>query len=109
MGRPANARHLAWIRSLPCSVPGCRTFQPIHPHHVRSGGSAGMALKPNDREAVPLCAFHHIEVGHRGGWQTFEAKYEIDLAALAKALAVLSPWLEGTALKRRQADEFSGH
>ncbi len=102
-----NARHLAWIRTLPCAVPGCRTVQPIHAHHVRSGATAGVALKPNDADVIGLCAAHHVE-GHDRGWETFESRYGLDLGGLAKALAALSPWIEGDAIKRRRAAEFSG-
>jgi hypothetical protein len=80
--RHRSPRHLVWIRMLPCSVPGCSNDE-IHAHHVRKG--AGVAIKPADGNAVPLCAEHHAE-GHSGGWRTFEIKYGIDLAAIAREL-----------------------
>jgi hypothetical protein len=107
MPRTQNARHLAWLRSLPCAVPGCRTFLPPEAHHVRSGATAGLALKPLAQDAVPLCLGHHEE-GHRIGWRSFEARYGLDLGALAKLLAVLSPWLANGPQAKRRADEFSG-
>jgi hypothetical protein len=51
-----------------------------------------MGLKPADRWAVPLCGVHHAG-GHRTGWITFEAKYNVDLRWLAQELAAMSPHL----------------
>jgi hypothetical protein len=80
--RLRSPRHLSWIRSQPCSVPGCRG-DTIEAHHVRKG--AGVALKPSDRYATPICAEHHAE-GHTGGWRSFEVKHGLDLAAIAARL-----------------------
>jgi hypothetical protein len=105
--RLQNARHLAWVRSLPCVVPGCRTFLPVQAHHVRSGATAGLALKPLAQDAVPCCMGHHEE-GHRIGWRRFEERYGLDLGSLAQALAGLSPWLGNGPHAKRRAEEFSG-
>jgi hypothetical protein len=108
MRRPQNARHLAWLRGLPCAVPGCRTLLPVQAHHVRSGATAGVALKPLAQDAVPLCLGHHEE-GHTIGWRRFEMRYDLDLGALAKVLAAVSPWLgNGGPFAKRRAEEFSG-
>ena len=48
--------------------------------HVRSRGAGG-----TDREAVCLCTTHHREQ-HRIGIQTFQAKYAVDLTAIADRL-----------------------
>jgi hypothetical protein len=95
-GHTSFLQHLAWVRSLPCSVlrPTCGTV--IHAHHVRAGTGGGTGIKPGDEWAVPLCAGHHSE-GHTGGWRTFEAKYRVDLRRVAMELAVASPFLPGSA------------
>jgi hypothetical protein len=63
----------------------------MHAHHVRLGNTGGgMGKKPADKWAVPLCGDHHGEL-HQGGQRTFEAKYRLDLKALADSLAAESP------------------
>ena len=66
----------AWIREHGrCVV--CRSRN-VDPHHVRSRGAGG-----GDREnIVPLCRLHHDEVG-RLGRPSFEAKYRVELRAVA--------------------------
>lgn len=91
--RLRSPRHLAWVRSLPCSVPGCRG-ELIEAHHVRKG--AGVGLKPSDRYCVGVCVEHHAE-GHSLGWRTFEIRYGVDLSAIAAQL-----WLESNR-QRKQA------
>jgi hypothetical protein len=80
--RLRSPRHLAWVRSLPCSVPGCPSCT-IQAHHIRK--NAGVGLKPTDRYATPLCLDHHAE-GHALGWRSFEVKYGIDLSGIAAQL-----------------------
>lgn len=77
--RLRSPRHLVYVRSLPCSVPGCKRGD-IHAHHLRKG--AGTALKPSDAFTVPLCLAHHDE-GHSAGWRTFEVRYGLDLSDIA--------------------------
>lgn len=91
--RLRSPRHLAWIRTLPCSVPGC-TGEMVQAHHVRKG--AGVALKPSDRSAVGLCLDHHTE-GHQGGWRSFEVRYGVDLSAIAARL-----WAESNQQRRAE-------
>lgn len=43
----------------------------------------GMRSKGPDREAVPLCRFHH-EMQTSLGWPAFERRYSLDRAAEAK-------------------------
>jgi uncharacterized protein DUF968 len=83
--RHRSPRHLAWVRSLPCSVPGC-SGQIVQAHHVRKG--AGTALKPGYAFTVPLCVAHHYE-GDNNGWRTFEVRHGLDLSAIAAKL-----WME---------------
>lgn len=89
-----NPRHLAWIRTLPCAVPGC--LLKAQAAHVRAPGTGGgMGMKPPDLWCVGLCAAHHREqhlIGHRA----FDAKYGINLRAIAEELARLSPYLTST-------------
>lgn len=80
--RLRSPRHLAWVRSLPCSVPGCIRAD-IQAHHVRKG--AGTALKPSDAFTVPICPEHHYE-GDNEGWRTFEVKHGLDLSEIAARL-----------------------
>jgi hypothetical protein len=84
------AEHLTWIRSHSCCIDGC-TRRPVTAHHVRVGTNGGAGMKPSDLWCVPLCNQHHAE-HHRIGWQTFEAKYDIDLRYLASHLAATSPY-----------------
>lgn len=92
-----NTAHLAWVRKHPCA---CHNVSPcqgpgavIHAHHVRNGTGGGMGMKPHDRWTVPLCAMHHNEL-HARGHATFEARYGIDLRAIAVDLARFSPHIE---------------
>jgi hypothetical protein len=80
--RLRSPRHLAWVRTRPCSVPGCEGDM-IQAHHVRKG--AGVALKPSDRYTAPVCMKHHTE-GHTLGWRSFEVRYGVDLSAIASRL-----------------------
>jgi hypothetical protein len=93
-GEQRNTEHLKWIRHLPCAVRRSGCSRIMHPHHVRTGGTGGTAMKPPDRFAVPLCATHHNEFDTIGA-QTFEALYSVDLQGLAAKLAALSPHLRG--------------
>jgi hypothetical protein len=53
----------------------------VEAHHVKSKGAGG-----HDRAAIGLCTDHHRE-GHNRGWVTFQAKYGVDLVAVAAALS----------------------
>lgn len=69
----------AWIRTLPCAVPGC-TRRDIDPDHVKTRGAGGKS-----DVLVPLCAFHHRRKHWMGRW-TFQDRYSVDLEALAAKL-----------------------
>jgi hypothetical protein len=77
------------VRRHQCSVRGCRRG-PIECAHVRTGTDGGAGLKPSDKWAISLCAFHHREQ-HRIGEKAFERKHSLDLAALAAEFARRSP------------------
>jgi hypothetical protein len=90
----ADPAYLAWVRSLPCAVPGCRSAPPQHAHHVRVATGGGTGMKPPDRWATPLCGEHHAE-GHKIGWRTFEARHGVDLRALSDQLYAVPPAQRG--------------
>ncbi len=72
----------AWIVSLDCVVPGCWR-RPVDPAHVKSVGARGTSA-----DLVALCAGpdgHHREQ-HDHGIKTFQAKYGLDLPAIAAKL-----------------------
>lgn len=83
--------HLDWIRSLPCTIPGCRN--PSEAAHVRQNTGGGMGLKPPDRFCVPLCGISHHPEQHQLGHSAFDAKYSVCLRAEAERLAAASPFL----------------
>lgn len=56
-----DPKYLAWIRTLPCEIFPGDIFSPacggrVEAHHA---GDHGLAQKPPDRTAIPLCAKHH--------------------------------------------------
>lgn len=57
----------------------------IEAHHVVSRGAGG-----DDSQVVPLCSKAHAD-GHRMGWETFQKRYGLDLAATAESLWRNSP------------------
>lgn len=65
------------VRTFPCCV--CGHFG-ADPHHVTTRGASG-----SKSDLVPLCRDHHRE-WHDKGRATFEAKYSVDLAAIARRL-----------------------
>jgi hypothetical protein len=82
-------RHRRWVRSHGCCIPECDAVQ-VEFAHVRSAATAGTGQKPHDAFGVSLCHTHHDEQ-HRLGLARFEAKYGIDLRALAAEFAQRSP------------------
>jgi hypothetical protein len=58
--------------------------------HLRSAATAGKGQKPHDAFGVSLCRTHHDEQ-HRLGVARFEAKYGLDLRALAAEFTHRSP------------------
>ncbi len=73
-------RHRAFVRRHCCCVPGCEDG-PIEFAHVKSRGAGG-----HDAHGVSLCLAHHREQ-HAIGIEAFQAKYKIDLFALAAEFA----------------------
>jgi hypothetical protein len=84
------AGHRRWVRRHRCCVKGCKRV-PIECAHVRLGAGAGLGLKPPDSRCISLCWLHHREQ-HNIGEGAFEARYDLDLTALAAEFARRSPF-----------------
>lgn len=73
--------YLKWIREQPCAVPGCAVASPtIYAREAAHVGMRGMSQKCADREAIPLCAWHHRlgpQSHHRAG-KRFWSLHSID-------------------------------
>jgi hypothetical protein len=54
--RKHDRAYLARVRALPCLFAGRDCVGLVQAHH-RTG--AGLALKDDDTETMPLCVFHH--------------------------------------------------
>lgn len=81
-------RHRRFVKSRECCVPYCGSWS-VDFAHIRSAANAGIALKPHDAFGVSLCRTHHREQ-HDIGQAAFEAKYAIDLSAIAGEFVRLS-------------------
>ena len=84
-------QHLSFIRQLPCVA--CGRAAPSEPAHVRTGTDGGVAIKPGDRYAVPLCAACHAKQ-HRVGELSFWSALRIDPLNVAFRLWIISADLE---------------
>jgi hypothetical protein len=86
-----DPRYLAWVRTLPCSVPDCRA--PSEAHHITG---AGMSLRSHDHDTMPLCRWHHATfhdlTGHFKGWLKHERRrWQREKVARVQALAAQRP------------------
>ncbi len=63
--REKDAKHLDYVRSLPCCI--CGEDTTVEAAHIRVGSPehekppTGMGEKSSDKWAVPLCGRHHRE------------------------------------------------
>lgn len=75
-----------YIREMPCTAQPCG--EPSQAAHVIARGMGG--AKGDKRKLAPLCKCHHDEAGEARTSQraAFEAKYGVDLIALAERIAV---------------------
>jgi hypothetical protein len=91
-GKPKlrSPAHRDWVREHMCVVPGCANM-PIEAMHVRTAANAGTGMKPSDAYTCSGCTEHHREC-HRIGEKSFEAKYKINLMALAREFFERSPF-----------------
>jgi hypothetical protein len=86
--RQRDERHLDYIRSLPCCICGGIDTEAAH---IRTASlehgkqHTGMAEKPSDKWALPLCNRHHTEQ-HTMNEMKFWAKYGINPFILAMIL-----------------------
>jgi len=86
--RQRDERHLDYIRSLPCCICGGIDTEAAH---IRTASLAhgkqhtGMAEKPSDKWALPLCNRHHNEQ-HSMNELAFWKQYDIDPFMLAITL-----------------------
>jgi len=76
--------HQQFVRRHGCAVPGCLARQ-VDFAHVKTRGAGA-----DDSSGVPLCRVHHAEE-HTIGINTFQAKYKIDLHALAAEFVRRTP------------------
>ncbi|MGK8640414.1 hypothetical protein ACRS7F_22785 [Brucella anthropi] len=86
--RIENGKHLAWIRTLPCTITGQYGVEAAHiryaaPHLGKR--DTGKAEKPDDRWTVPLSPEMHREQ-HSMNEQDFWQRYKIDPCQVAMAL-----------------------
>ena len=87
--RERDEKHLDYIRSLPCCI--CGEDTTVEAAHIRSASiengklHTGMAEKPSDRWALPVCGDHHREQ-HTMNEMAFWAKYGINPFVLAITL-----------------------
>ena len=86
-----RVQHLAFIRQLPCVT--CGKAAPSDAAHVRTGTDGGVARKPGDRYAVPLCTACHAKQ-HRVGELTFWSAFRIDPLNVALRLWTVSADVE---------------
>ena len=79
--RQKDARHLDFIRSLPCTICGDNTN--TEAAHIRTANighgkpHTGMAEKPADKWTLPLCGRHHRQQ-HEMNEMRFWKMYGID-------------------------------
>ena len=75
-----SQKYRQYVSTLPC----CITFRdgiPNDPHHIKGRGYGG-SVKCSDLFCIPLCHELHVEF-HMIGWETFEAKYNINQLEIA--------------------------
>jgi hypothetical protein len=97
-----RGHHLAFLRQLRCIA--CGKAAPSEVAHVRTGTNGGVALKPGDRYAVPLCTACQAKQ-HRVGELTFWSALRIDPVNVALRLWTVSADLkagERTVFRARQ-------
>ncbi len=70
-----DAKYLAWLHELPCSLAPCYVPQrPVEAAHI---GPRGLSQKVPDKCAIPLCGYHHESL-HKRGPKDFWAICEVD-------------------------------
>ncbi len=75
---------LAFVRTLPCSVPNCN--RQSEPHHA---GPRGLGEKVHDCLSIPLCRGHHEEAHNRGtSWEWYPEIKSWQVATMVAAIIV---------------------
>ena len=78
-----SRRYLAWVRSLPCSVPHCENPKVEAAHF----GPRAFGTKVHDCLAIPLCERHHRESHQSGGaWSYQDHVMEWQMQTIVAAL-----------------------
>jgi hypothetical protein len=78
-----SSRYLAWVRTLPCSVPHCE-YKDIEAAHF---GPRAIGTKVHDCLAIPLCSEHHR--GHHAAgraWVYYDQVIEWQIKTMAAAI-----------------------
>ena len=70
-----DEKYLAWIRTLPCLVPGCNVEAQAHHQNKRKHGGKGTTA--SDYRAAPLCIFHHRLGGYSGKMGSYHGEGKI--------------------------------
>ncbi len=88
--RHHESRHLDFLRQLPCCI--CKDNTSTEAAHIRFADSrigkpiTGIATKPHDYFALPLCGKHHREQHKFGDERKFWQIYGLDPILLALAI-----------------------
>lgn len=83
--------HLAWVRGHECAAFSTMYCQGrVEAAHARVGTDGGMSMKPGDNWSLPLCEAHH-RIQHQMGERSFEARFKINMKAIAQELWNKSP------------------
>lgn len=86
-----SPRHLRWLSTLACTIPGCRGG-PVDPHHLMFAQPRAKGLKVGDQYAVPLCRWRHHSATSRegvhaaGNERDFWARHGVDPERIAARL-----------------------
>ncbi len=90
-----SLERVAFVKSLPCIVPGCRA-KPCDNAHIANDGKG---RKGDYTLIVPACRTHHEELDNGDGRSAFEAMYGLSLAE--HAAETEKAWLEFSAEQPR--------
>jgi len=82
-----DVKYRSFVRSLPCTVPGCRGRY-VEAAHT---GPRGLGQKSSDRSCIPLCVKHHRDDNHslhKLGPVQFEAHHRLSISVTVEALNI---------------------
>lgn len=86
--------HLARLRTLACTIPGCRGT-PVDPHHLTHLTGNGMGLRASDALTVPLCRWkHHSATSNDGVHHTGSESSWWEQRAIDPELIAAQLWAE---------------